>query len=715
MTEQEYLEFIEGKLDIAIAEIESELVQNDRDITTLSELYWENQVDFDEYGYEEYENRQQMFNHINSKGRSIKTLHMYKKMKDSPYFARIDFVFDGEEEAERCYIGIGNFSQEKGGTPLIYDWRAPISSLFYDFDTGPAAYEAPAGTVEGEIVKKLQYKIKNGKLLYAIESDIKIDDDILKQALSMSADARLKSIVSTIQREQNAIIRNEKDKIMIVQGSAGSGKTSVALHRIAYLLYRHRNELNASQVLILSPNDVFADYISHILPELGEENIREMTFDDFAAKELEPVARIESHYDFLEDVLLNEDTTGKIRSERLSHRTSEEFAKELNAYVMSLEYELMDFKDIKYKKLSKSADDIADLFYNKLPDQPLLKRMDAICEYVVDEYTTLTGHELDELEMAIVEEKFAACYRTKDVVMLYDEFLVSQGEESIISKDNGSVCDNTAASGNNATIYRLNYEDVYPILYLQYLLYGAKNNRRIKHLIIDEMQDYSYIQYCIISNVFKCPMTILGDKEQSIGNSTSRVLDFLPRLLGKNARKLVLDKSYRSTVEIVDFASQIARIESNCGIERHGDEPGYERFDSEETMLTRIADRIHEQLFTKQYETIALLCKTQAEADYFGDKLATILENYSEKENIENIPSVMILNKETDRFKTGIIAAPLYLAKGLEFDGVHMINVDNYNYYSEYHRKLLYIGATRALHSLDLYTTNEKTKLIPSR
>ena len=182
MKEEEYLQLIEGKLEAAIENIKDEMKLNDKDIAQLQELYWENNSDFDEYGYEEYENRQQMFNHSNFRSRNMKTLHMYRRMQDSPYFARVDFLFDGDDEPEHCYIGIGNFAEGKGSMPLIYDWRAPISSLFYDYDAGRASYEAPGGTVEGEIVKKYQYKIKKGRLLYAVESDIKIDDDILKQA-----------------------------------------------------------------------------------------------------------------------------------------------------------------------------------------------------------------------------------------------------------------------------------------------------------------------------------------------------------------------------------------------------------------------------------------------------------------------------------------------------------------------------------------------------
>lgn len=698
MTEEEYLKLIEGKLEAAINGIQEEMKLNDRDIAQLQELYWENYSDFDEYGYEEFENRQQMFNHANFRSRNMKTLHMYKRMQDSPYFARVDFLFDGESEPERCYIGIGNFAEGKGAVPLIYDWRAPISSLFYDYDTGRASYEAPAGTVEGEIVKKLQYKIKKGRLVYAVESDIKIDDDILKQALSMNADARLKNIVSTIQKEQNAIIRNEKDRILIVQGGAGSGKTSVALHRIAYLLYRHRNELMASQVLILSPNDVFSDYISHILPELGEENISEMTFDDFAARELSDVARIERHYDFLEDVLVHEENEPDYtlrRQEKLAAHSGKEFAEAINAFVFSLEYELMDFKDVNYRKLSKDADGIADLFYNKLPDIPLFKRMDAVREYIVDEYTTLTGHELDDIEQGIVKDKFDAQYRTRDIFELYNEFLESIGEESI------SVPENEPR--------KVGYEDVYAMLYLKYLLYGVGQGRQIKHLIIDEMQDYSYLQYCIIGWVFKCPMTILGDKEQSVDSEKSNVLDFLPEILGKDSKRIVLNKSYRSTVEITDYAAAIAGIKCIEGIDRHGSAPSKRLFDSEEDMFAAVGTTINAELSAGVYETIAVLCKTQAEAEYIGDKL---LEKIAETEEDEESFKVTVLNKNTARFRTGVLVAPYYLAKGLEFDSVHIVNADKKHYYSDYHRQLLYIGATRALHALDFYGVGEACGLL---
>ena len=271
-------------------------------------------------------------------------------------------------------------------TPLIYDWRAPVSGLFYDYDRGQASYEAPGGTIEGEITSKWQYKIKKGKMVYAFESDTKIDDEILKQELGSNGDVQLKNIVRTIQKEQNEIIRNVKDKVLVIQGAAGSGKTSVALHRIAYLLYHDRKNLKASDILILSPNSVFADYISHILPELGEENIQEMSFDLFAYRELKGiVSDCEDRYDYLEK-LIHFPEMG-IRESYLK-KQSAGFVGEMEGFLAVLEDQLMDFKPVKIRTLEKTEEELIHLFYFKFQDIPILARMDAVMEYLVDEYET---------------------------------------------------------------------------------------------------------------------------------------------------------------------------------------------------------------------------------------------------------------------------------------------------------------------------------------
>ena len=303
MSEKEYLDYILKELQKKIVQMKKRIGDVNKDMEDMNDYFWENYNEFDEYGYEEYDNQTAYLMRSRERDENFEELKRYKKMTDSPYFGKIQFTYEGEEQPENFYIGIGNFWRNSDMVPLIFDWRAPVSSLFYDYDKGPASYEAPSGTLSGEINQKMQFKIKHSKMIYAVEHDMKIDDEILRSALAGNADAKLKSIVTSIQKEQNAIIRNRKDRILVIQGCAGSGKTSIALHRIAYLLYHNRDTLKASNVLILSPNGIFADYISHILPELGEENISEMSFDDFAYHELKRFGEAEDIYDHLERLI----------------------------------------------------------------------------------------------------------------------------------------------------------------------------------------------------------------------------------------------------------------------------------------------------------------------------------------------------------------------------------------------------------------------------
>ena len=280
-----FLKSVTEKLKHKIEEVNVSISQGQKEIEGMHEYYWENYTEMDQYGYENFDNQQALLHQVNANQELLVMKHRLEKMLDAPFFGRVDFLFEGEDTPESFYIGIGNFAPKAGQIPLIYDWRAPVSSLFYDFDQGPAFYEAPGGRMDGEVCSKWQYKIRRGRMVYEFESDMKIDDEILKEELGSNSDVQLKNIIRTIQKEQNAIIRNTKDRILVIQGAAGSGKTSVALHRIAYLLYHDRAHLKSSNILILSPNSVFADYISHILPELGEENIQEKSFDLCAYRE----------------------------------------------------------------------------------------------------------------------------------------------------------------------------------------------------------------------------------------------------------------------------------------------------------------------------------------------------------------------------------------------------------------------------------------------
>ena len=371
---QVYLAQVREKLKNRIEELEKSIEEGRKEVEGMHEYYWENYTEMDQYGYENYDNRQALLGQVNANQEQQILCHRLKKMVDSPFFGRVDFCYEDEEKPETFYIGIGNFSEHAGRIPLIYDWRAPVSGLFYDFDKGPASYEAPAGMMEGEICSKWQYKIRRGKMVYEFESDIKIDDEILGAELAGHGETRLKNIVRTIQKEQNAIIRNTKDKIMVIQGAAGSGKTSIALHRIAYLLYHDRNNLKSSDVLILSPNSVFSDYISHILPELGEENIREMSFDLFAYQQLKDTAAdCEELYDHLERILQNPGLSACCQEKQSSL-----FLSELEGFILELEDRLMNFSGVEHRGFYKKDSEIIRLFYDKFLDIPLLSRMDAV-------------------------------------------------------------------------------------------------------------------------------------------------------------------------------------------------------------------------------------------------------------------------------------------------------------------------------------------------
>ena len=402
-TGREYLEQTISCLHKRLEEVNASLEAGTREIEEMHEYYWENYTEMDQYGYEEFDNRQALLAQVNANQEQLLLRKRYRNMLDSPFFGRVDFIYEGDEEPERFYIGIGNLAERAGSRPLVNDWRAPVSGLFYDYDKGPASYDAPAGTMKGDITSKWQYKIRRGEMVYEFESDIKIDDDILKAELGSSGEVQLKNIIRTIQKEQNAIIRNTEDKIMVIQGAAGSGKTSVALHRIAYLLYHDRKNLKSSNILVLSPNGVFADYISHILPELGEENIREMSFDLFAYKDLQDTAAdCEDKYDQIEKAVKNPSLWKRYREKQ-----SQEFISRLDGFILELEDELMNFRDVEYKGHVLTEGEIIRLFYFKFSEIPLLSRMEAVGEYFIDQVENFRGRDLSEEEREELNRKIS--------------------------------------------------------------------------------------------------------------------------------------------------------------------------------------------------------------------------------------------------------------------------------------------------------------------
>lgn len=675
MNQEQYLSQVLEKLETAIGELEEKLEFRRSEIAKMQEYYWESYNEYDEFGYEKFDNDRLLKEEMSSHGELVKKYSRYMKMKDSPYFAAVTFRYEGEEEEETYYIGIGDFSPSKADVPLVCDWRAPISGLFYDYDVGKASFKAPMGEIFGDLLRKHQYKIKGGKLLYMIDSDIVINDDILQKELSMNANARLKSIVTTIQKEQNAIIRNENDKILVIQGCAGSGKTSVALHRVAYLLYHHRKQLTAKQVLILSPNPVFSEYISHILPELGEENILEMSFDLYAYKELKKYRDTEDRYVYLERLLTLPEKEAWEYQAGVAEKQSKEYVLELNEFVLFLEDSLMNFRDFNYKKIHRTEQELRTLFYEKFPDIPILERLKTVGEYIIDEEETLSGKELDPLEREIVMDKLERMYESKDFYALYNRFLEDGGREPI-----------------RETAKAIPYEDVYPLLYLRHLLHGSVKHTGIKHLIVDEMQDYSYMQFLVLSKMFSCPMTILGDREQQAAPGKLDTQRLCKEIFGKEARLLTLKKSYRSTSEITRFANRIAGIEGEEAFERPGKEPEWILSKNEAEMRTKIIEKLTNEQ-NEHFETTAILTTTEEQAERLYIAL---------KDKIQ----VNMLSPNSSKMEKGIVITTFYLAKGLEFDSVHVAYAPTEENLTEYQRQILYIGATRALHGLTIYSVS---------
>ncbi|MGI6094505.1 MAG: HelD family protein [Lachnospiraceae bacterium] len=666
----EFLYAVTEKIKLKIDEIVGSLQETQQDIVDMNEYYWENYTEMDQYGYENFDNQQALLMQVNVRQDQQLQLRKLKKMMDSPFFGSIDFVYEGEEQAERFYIGVGNFSEKRGNVPLIFDWRAPVSSLFYDYDKGDASYEAPAGTMYGEILSKWQYKIRGGRMIYEFESDTKIDDDILKQELSGSSDTQLKSIIRTIQKEQNTIIRNTRDKILVIQGAAGSGKTSIALHRIAYLLYHDREHLKSSNILILSPNSVFSDYISHVLPELGEEPIQEISFDLFAYRELQGVVYdCEDRWDQIERQIADEDAKAE---ERYRWKQSREYVCAAEGFLAELEDRLVEFADVTYREMKMTAEEILEMFYFKFQEIPLLSRMDAVMEYHVDEYETLYGRDIPEEEKERIREKYRSLYVSTDLYEIYNWFL----------QDNGWPCLPDVPREKR----RLRYEDVYPMLYLKYRLGSVNSHKRIRHLVIDEMQDYSYLQYVILESMFSCNMTILGDRAQTVDKHMQDVLTFLPRIFGKQVRCIQMNKSYRNTAEISAYAEKITGVTEIEYLERHGKEVEEIVCASAAEVQESIRKRI--ALDAEGYETAAVLVMTEREARDWYRRLA------KERED------VFYVDRDSSSFRKGITVTTFYMAKGLEFDQVFVVGGRKE---SPLFGQFRYICATRALHELYVY------------
>ena len=648
----------------------------------------------------------------------------YEQMLSSPYFGRMDFTENNDDKAEKFYIGISNLINEDYDF-LVYDWRAPVSSMFYEYEIGKAKYECPEGIINGKINLKRQYKINNGKVEYMFDSDINIEDDVLQEILGKSTDNKMKAIVTTIQREQNQVIRNEEYKNLIVQGPAGSGKTSVALHRIAYLLYKHREKIKPQNIVIFSPNDIFNDYISNVLPQLGEENMYQTTFKEYMNTSLGNEFKKEDYGQMMEYIFGHKDLYNyETRIKNIKFKSSLEFINILKEYLSYLEKKDRNFKDIMIKdKLIISSKEIKELFYKDYADLPLKRRLQKIknrilflmepyekelIEEVANELlnsdSTMTKKEIMNRSRSIVRNQIINVYNEINRITRFDLlYIYRKLFEKLDNFYKGSnIKEIKYYTLKNLKYKKLNYEDQIALLYLKGAMGDLPGTSEIKYVIIDEAQDYTPLQYEILNNLFKSAnMTILGDLQQSINpymnlGSYNNIAHIFPK---DNTCLINLTKSYRSTMEITKFARRILNKEiTDEYVERRGEEPVIFSLPTEEAIKEKLLEdiKVHKE---KGYKSIGIITRTVKEAK----------EVYSFLKDKAPVKAIL---KDNDEYVSGIVVIPAYLAKGLEFDVALIYNAGDKNYNCEEERLLLYTACTRALHVLGIYYSGEISTLL---
>lgn len=662
--ERDHLELTKERLTLAIRRIDDAVRQFSSELQEKKQYLHEHQSGLDEADLVAAD---QSINRMAYTGEAaVARKRKLLKLVQSPYFGRIDFAAAGQPAAP-VYIGIHSFLDERLRQNVIYDWRAPISSLFYDYELGEATYETPAGTVRGTIELKRQYKIRDGRLELLLENDVNIHDEVLQRELAKSSDDKLKTIIATIQRDQNAVIRNDTDSVMVIQGVAGSGKTSIALHRIAFLLYRFRETLTARDVLIISPNKVFADYISNVLPELGEEHLPELGMEELAADLLGPQHRFQTFFEQVAALLAAPDPAFVAR---IQFKASFEFLSKLNQYLVYVENNYFAFKDLQLGRLVVPAAFMQSRLktYHRVP---LLKRLPLVADDVRTYVRDATRRKLTGEEKSTIGEAMARLFRFRSVLDLYQDFYHWLGQPELFRYDPSRP---------------LEYADVFPLIYLRIRLEGLSGYDHVKHLLVDEMQDYTPVQYAVLGRLFSCRKTILGDISQTVNPYSASSAEAIERIFPQ-AEVVRLYRSYRSTVEITAFAQRIAPTPGLVPLDRHGPAPSVQHFATPAAELAALRALLATRPGTGA-PSVGIICKTMRQASRLHHEL--------------QLSEVQLLTPDSTTFREGIVLTTAYLAKGLEFDEVIVPFASAQNYQTEVDRSMLYVACTRAMHRLTL-------------
>ncbi|WP_370772641.1 UvrD-helicase domain-containing protein [Clostridium sp.] len=681
--------------------------EQDKEIIKHRKFLWDNRNELDEIEINENCGQVALNEQLHSK--KISRIRTLEKQLSNPYFARLDFKEDGED-AESFYIGLSTVEDEDNFDIFVFDWRSPVANMFYDFEVGPAYYDAPVRRIQGEIEFTRQYNIKNGEIVFMHNSNESLCDEALTSMLSGNATDKMKNIVASIQKEQNDIIRSDDSKVLFIQGAAGCGKTSIALHRSAYLLYKHRKNLSAENILIFSPNEVFAEYISDVLPELGESNIRQTTFELYSKRFLPTNYLYESKNDHLDYIYSNiiDLNEFKKRTKAMEYKNTLQFMDVLNSFTLDIPRLITNVKPIVIEGsqiVSKKS--VENTFFERFKDIPFLNRIDVIKQSLFSQVENKYLSSKDNSHFDYVEDKKTFYDYCKNQVDIQVDSMVDTLDNVAIYKllwdniekytdlDLTDIKEITLSSLNNNEV---KYEDITPIIYIRAALEGFRTYGNMKHLLVDECQDYSPLFYEIVKKSFpNASLTIMGDLNQRIDkHSNVKSRDAITNVFN-DIKTVVLTKSYRSTANITNFTKDILDTHEPIeAVDRIGENPTIYLVNN--NLNERISEKIIE-MQNKCYKSIAIICKNKENCEKLYSSLKSIGTD------------VNLIVSDKCEFKIGINIISSYIAKGLEFDGV--ILADGENYLSNEDKHLFYTACTRALHELHIFTNTSLEEILP--
>lgn len=744
--EQKHLDDIITKLGSAEKRLSKDIVRTKAEAKNINEnffndfsLNFSNDAESLETAASIQEQQQMLDERRMVERQSQNQLVTVKRLLHSPYFARIDFQEKGEKP-ETVYIGLGSFSDENGHF-LIYDWRAPISSIYYDGGLGKVSYQTPDGTQEATVSLKRQFVLKNGRIETMFDTTETIGDQMLLEVLGEKSDTQMKSIVTTIQREQNQIIRDTDAQLLFVQGAAGSGKTSAVLQRVAYLLYRYRGNLTSSQVIMFSPNQLFSDYIGNVLPELGEQNMVQFTYYQYVTRRM-PGMQVQNLFQQFEQQLTD-------RQQKVEQvKESRAFFKATKAYAKSLESAGVRFRDVKFKGEKFFAKKrIEDIFYSYNENYHMGNRLNATKDRLINMLNRRVKSEMksqwvQDAVQGLSEEDIRALqsegpqefkdsdseydffarkivldsFKEIETAVAHNHFLNVRGQyvsflravpELMDLKKFGLTAADWEAETDqfveNFRARKLSMADATPYMYLYDLMIGRHGDRKMRFVFIDEIQDYTPYQLAYLKASFpKAKFTLLGDLNQAIftgANARGLMTETAKMFPAEKTRVIQLTQSYRSTAEVTDFTKAILKSgQTIVAFNRQGPKPTIAMRKTEQELLDQTIKQL--AVNDKAGQTTAIIAKSLEEAEALWQQLK------------DTGQETTLIRSENQRLVPGVIIVPSFLAKGLEFDAVIVWRANKANFGDDRERELLYTICSRAMHRLSIMVDGELSPLL---